>query len=142
MSPVEQSLIERKLLQIAERLSRLERYHADGWSQYESNFERRKTSEKLLQEVIEAAIDTNTHICTEQGGSIPADYFMSFVQVGNLGWISNDLAKKLAPSAGLRNRIVHQYAAIDDKKLFDAIKVAHELFSEYISQIRKRLSAK
>lgn len=140
MSPVEQALIERKLGQIVERLSHLDRYAREGWAVYRGNFERRKAAEKLLQETIEAAIDVNTHLLVESGKATPPDYFRSFTDLGEHAWLPADLAGALAPSAGLRNRLVHQYAAIDDRKVFEAVARAVELFGRYVTAIRDGLA--
>jgi uncharacterized protein YutE (UPF0331/DUF86 family) len=140
MSPVERALVERKLGQLAERLRHLEAYSRDGWEAYRRNFERRKASEKLLQESIEAAIDVNTHLLVELGHGVPVDYHRSFTDLGRHGWLPVDLADRLAPAAGLRNRLVHQYAEIDDRKVFDAIGSSVDLFRRYIAAIREKLT--
>ncbi len=142
MSPVDQTLIERKLIQLTERINHLQRYASEGWEPYRTNLERRKTTEKFLQEMIEAAIDVNTHVLVESKGSIPQDYFSSFTKLGELGWISEDLASKLAPSTGLRNRLVHQYSEIDDQKIFNIISSEFKWFKDYVHSIRKQLKAK
>ena len=139
MSPIERSLIERKLGQIVERLAHLERYVGEGFESYARDFERRKAAEKITQEVIEAAIDVNTHLLVELGGTTPRDYHHSFTEMGRRGWLPLDLAERLAPAAGLRNRLVHQYAAIDDRKVFDAMATALELFPAYVSSVRRLL---
>ena len=141
MSPVERALVERKLGQLAERLVHLERYAREGWEKYAANFERRKAAEKLLQESIEAAIDVNTHLLVELGHGVPPDYFRSFTDLGRHGVLPDDLAEALAPAAGLRNRLVQQYAAIDDRKVFDAIGSAVGLFRRYVEAVRARLPA-
>jgi uncharacterized protein YutE (UPF0331/DUF86 family) len=139
MSPVERALVERKLGQLAERLVHLERYAREGWQAYAANFERRKAAEKLLQESIEAAIDVNTHVLVELGHGVPPDYHRSFTDLGRHGLLPAELADALAPSAGLRNRLVHQYAAIDDRRVFDAIGSAVEHFRRYVEAVRRGL---
>jgi uncharacterized protein YutE (UPF0331/DUF86 family) len=141
MSPVERALVERKLGQIAERLAHLERYFREGWDAYHARFERRKAAEKLMQEVIEAAIDVNSHLLVELGKGVPRDYFQSFTSMGEHGFLPPDLAAALAPAAGLRNRLVHQYAAIDDRRVFDAIGTALGLFPGYVVAVRRVLEA-
>jgi uncharacterized protein YutE (UPF0331/DUF86 family) len=59
--------------------------------------------------------------------------------MGKRGWLPLPLADRLAPAAGLRNRLVHLYATIDDRKVFDAMVLAVELFPQYISNIRRLL---
>lgn len=136
MSPLERDLIERKLGQIVERLAHLERWAREGWEAYCASFERRKATEKLLQEVIEGAIDLNSHVLVELGKGAPRDYYDSFVGLGRQGWLPDELAARLAPAAGLRNRLVHQYAAIDDRKVFDAMLLAVEIFPAYVTRMR------
>jgi uncharacterized protein YutE (UPF0331/DUF86 family) len=141
MSPVERALVERKLGQIAERLAHLERYFREGWEAYQASFERRKAAEKLLQETIEAAIDVNSHVLVESGKGVPHDYHQSFMLMSSHGLLPPELGAALAPAAGLRNRLVHQYAAIDDRKVFDAIGLALELFPHYVAGVRRVLEA-
>jgi len=55
---------------------------------------------------------------------------------------SKELSQKLAPCAGLRNRLVHEYDEIDNSLIFKAVKEADVLFNEYIRQIEKYISEK
>lgn len=139
MSPVERSLIERKLGQIVERLAHVQRYVSEGFHAYAEQFERRKAAEKILQEMIEAAIDINTHVLVALAATAPRDYHHSFTEMGSRGYLPIPLAERLAPAAGLRNRLVHQYAAIDDGKVFDALTLAAELFPVYVAHVRDLL---
>ena len=139
MSPVERSLIERKLGQIVERLPHVERYVSEGFDPYAAGFERRKAAEKILQEIIEAAIDINTHVLLALAATAPRDYHQSFTEMGSRGYLPLPLAERLAPAAGLRNRLVHQYAATDDRKVFEALALAVELFPVYVAHVRDLL---
>lgn len=51
------------------------------------------------------------------------------------------LAEKLAPSAGLRNRLVHEYDLIEHSMVLKAVIMAEELYPEYIKEIEDYLSA-
>jgi uncharacterized protein YutE (UPF0331/DUF86 family) len=85
--------------------------------------------------LIEAAIDINTHIIVRTGNTLPDDYYESFLKAGSLKIISADLAEKLAPSAGLRNRLIHEYDLLEHSLVFDAVKMAEDLYPVYIRQI-------
>ena len=50
-----------------------------------------------------------------------------------------DLARKLAPSAGLRNRLVHEYDDIDSSQVFKAISFALQQYPLYVKQINNYL---
>lgn len=91
----------------------LDEYRARVWE--------RKGVERVLQEAIEAALDVNAHLIAELGHTVPDDYFGGFTKLGDLGVLPAELAHALAPAAGLRNRLVHEYDAIDDAKVLAAV---------------------
>jgi uncharacterized protein YutE (UPF0331/DUF86 family) len=135
MSPVEKEIIRRKLTVIVENLRALEQIKDITREQYFEDIYKRKATERLLQELIEAAIDINTHIIVRTGNTLPDDYYESFLKAGSLKIISADLAEKLAPSAGLSNRLVHEYDLLEHSLVFDAVKMAEDLYPVYIRQI-------
>jgi len=49
--------------------------------------------------------------------------------------ISPELAKQIAPSSGLRNRLVHEYDDIEPKQVFRAISFALQQYPIYVEQI-------
>lgn len=135
MSPIEKEIIRRKLFVIAENLKALEPVKNMDREEYIRDVYKRKATERLLQELIEAAIDINSHLIVQIGNAAPDDYYESFVKAGELRIISVDLAEKLAPSAGLRNRLVHEYDLLDHSLVLEAVKVAEKLYPKYIKEI-------
>jgi uncharacterized protein YutE (UPF0331/DUF86 family) len=113
MSPLDVEIIRRKLGIILENLKALEAIQGMKKEGYIRDIYKRKATERLLQELIEAAIDINTHTIVETGHTAPDDYYQSFILAGEIGIIPPDLAENLAPSAGLRNRLVHEYDGLD-----------------------------
>lgn len=135
MSTVEKEIIRRKLAVIVENLKVLEPIRNMTMEDYIEDIYKRKATERLLQELIEAAIDINTHIIVQTGNTVPDDYYESFTKAGDLKIISTKLAAKLAPSAGLRNRLVHEYDLLEHSLVLDAVRTAEEIYPEYIKQI-------
>ena len=107
---------------------------------YERDLYKRKATERLLQELIESAIDINTHLIVGTGHTVPDDYYESFIKAGELKIIPSELAEKLAPSAGLRNRLVHEYDRLDHSMVLKAVKMAGELYPLYIKEIKDYLT--
>lgn len=140
MSPLEEAIVNKKLSVIVEALKVLEPIKGMSLDDYRKDIYKRKAAERLLQELIEAAIDTNAHIITASGHAAPNDYYESFTRLGELGVIDMQLAKKLAPSAGLRNRLVHEYDDINDSVVYDAIGFAEELYPKYLQAIESYIS--
>ncbi len=141
MSPVEKEIIRRKMAVIIENLKALDAVKDTALEQYNNDIYRRKATERLLQELIEAAIDINTHMIVQSGSRVPDDYYESFVRAGQLKMISEDLAMKLAPSAGLRNRLVHEYDALENSIVLQAVSMATELYPQYIKAIEDYLES-
>ncbi len=140
MSPIEREIIRRKLLIIAENLKALEPIMNMNREEYIRDVYKRKATERLLQELIEAAIDINSHLIVQTGNAPPDDYYESFIKAGDLNVISSDLAVKLAPSAGLRNRLVHEYDMLDHSLVLEAVNMAKKLYPTYIKEIEAFIS--
>ena len=135
MSPVQIEIIKRKLAVIVENLKALEPIKDMTHEEYIRDLYKRKAAERLLQELIEAAIDINTYIIVQTGHTAPDDYYESFIKMGELKIISLDLANELAPSAGLRNRLVHEYNQLEHSLVLDAVRMSEELYSLYVKEI-------
>ena len=140
MSPLEKEVISRKLAVITENLRALEPIKGMPTKEYIDNVYKRKATERLLQELIEAAIDINTHIIVQTGGAAPDDYYESFIKAGEIKIISPDLAEKLAPSAGLRNRLVHEYDLLEHSIVLESVSIVESLYPKYVKEIKDFIS--
>ena len=140
MSPVDKGIVRRKLAVIIENLKFLEPIKDMSKEEYIEDIYKRKATERLLQELIEAAIDINTYIIVQTGNIVPDDYYESFIRSGELKIISINLAEKLAPSAGLRNRLVHEYDLLEHLMVLDAVRMAEELYPHYVKEIEDYIS--
>ncbi len=135
MSPIEAEIIRRKLAVITENLVALKPIETFTKEEYIKDIYKRKATERLLQELIEAAIDINSHIIVQTGNTAPDDYYESFIKMGKLGIISSNLAEQLAPSAGLRNRLVHEYDLLEHSLVLEAVRVAEIQYLRYVNEI-------
>ena len=140
MSPVEKDIVRKKLAVIIDNLKALEPIKGMSMADYIEDIYKRKAAERLLQELIEAAIDINTHIIVQIGNPAPDDYYESFIKLGELKVLGDGLAEKLAPSAGLRNRLVHEYDLLEHSLVLNAVKMAEELYPEYVKKVENYLS--
>lgn len=135
MSPVERDVIRRKLERIVENLRLLEPFEDLSLEDYRADPYRRKAIERILQEIVEAAVDLASHILVAFGRPAPDDYYSSFIALGGLGALDATLAAALAPSAGLRNRLVHAYDRIDDRVVLSAVKEALARYPAFVAEI-------
>jgi uncharacterized protein YutE (UPF0331/DUF86 family) len=140
VSPIDAAIIRRKLQRIAASLDGLRPIAHLSLEEYQARFYERKATERLLQEAIEAALDANAHLIAELGAEVPEEYYGGFLKVGQLGVLPVDLAGELAPSAGLRNRLVREYEAIDDAKILASVGVLLHLYPRYIQAVEAYLT--
>lgn len=139
MSPVDAAIIRRKLLHIGSVIDALRPLARLSLEEYRARLYERKAAERLIQEAIEAGLDINAHLIAETGGEVPDDYYGGFVKLGDLGIVPPDLARSLAPSAVLRNRLVHEYEAIDDAKVLASIGALLDLYPRYMQAVEAHL---
>ena len=141
MSGPEATTLELKLAHMSEMLKWLEQTLAEGLESYLRSPRTQHATERELQTLIEAATDINLHILTSSGHAPPQDYHQSFLALArDTEAISVGLALKLAPSAGLRNRLVHEYGDVDSARVFDSIQDALSLYPQYITEIREYIA--
>ena len=142
MTRLDADLVRRKLAAITRKLDQLKAVEGLTLDEYRADPFRVKGTEKLLQEAVEAAVDANVHILRALGMPAPGDYYESFVSVGRHGVIPSELATRLAPSAGLRNRLVHEYDEINDAIVLRAVSEARRSFAEFAAAVEKFLAGK
>jgi len=139
MTPADAAVLRRKLAVIAENLKTLEPVTTLPLDRYRADVFTRKGTERLLQELIEAAIDLNTHLILQEGHQPPDDYYHGFLRLAEIGILAPELATALAPSAGLRNRLVHEYDTIVDAIVLDAVRKAQDLDPKYVAAVERYL---
>lgn len=136
---VDRELVTRKLLLIVRDLDMLEAISGRGVDAYQQNRIDQAVAERHLERRIGRMIDVNYHLLTEAGHAPPADYYASFLQLAEIGVLESGFARRIAASAGLRNRIVHEYDDIDHRRVFEALTTALSDIPRYAEQIDAHL---
>lgn len=142
MTELDQAIARRKVGTIQRDLADLAAAATLSLDAYRSDRLRQKGVERLLQEIVDAAADVNVHLLRLAGAPAPGDYRSSFLDAGRHGIIPEPLAIALAPAAGLRNRLVHEYDEIDDAVVLGAVADACRLFAEYVAAVERYLTAR
>jgi uncharacterized protein YutE (UPF0331/DUF86 family) len=66
---------------------------------------------------------------------VPEDYRASFAAAARAGAITDGLAERLSPAAGLRNLLAHRYGEVDLDRVAAAAPRAHDDFQDYMAQV-------
>jgi len=140
MTDLDRLLVRRKLRSIVDALETLAEIRGLTLAEYLAHRISRKAAERLLQQMAETAVDLNMHLLRVAHVKRPVDYHGSFTEAGRAGILPNDLARRLAPATGMRNRLVHEYDQIDDTIVHAAIGEACELFPEYVDAVERYLA--
>ncbi|MCD6285296.1 MAG: DUF86 domain-containing protein [Anaerolineae bacterium] len=111
--PNEFSGIERRLDELDERLARLHPLQATARAEFAQDPYLRDIVERNLEVAAQTCIGTSHRIIALLGTQKPVSYQDVILKMGDLSVVPVDLSRSLAPSAGFRNVLVHDYVAID-----------------------------
>jgi uncharacterized protein YutE (UPF0331/DUF86 family) len=138
--PIDKKLVSRKITLINGDLKNLKALSKLSLKTYLSKAEYEAVAERYLERIIGRMIDINYHILSEKENEIPTDFFSSFVMLGRKKYLPEKLAEVLANSAGLRNRLAHEYDEIDPRKVFQAIESCLNDVPQYLKNIVKSVN--
>ncbi|NLY39249.1 MAG: DUF86 domain-containing protein [Firmicutes bacterium] len=131
---------------VREKLAALQSYYRElaelqsiSYEDYSGNHLYRRTTERLLQLIVEAATDINNMVLKKAGEETPADYYSSFIKMAEAKVFPLEFALVIAPSTGMRNIIVHEYQKIDNRIVYDSIKSTLEYYLKYMEYLEDYL---
>ena len=133
---IDPALVDRKALLITRDLADLGPLATKPLADYLANPLDELVAERLLERVIGRMIDINYHLITESGHAPPADYYASFTQLHMLGVYDAEFGRRIAASTGLRNRIVHEYDALDPRRVHEALATAIRDVATYLRAVQ------
>jgi uncharacterized protein YutE (UPF0331/DUF86 family) len=113
--------------ELNERLARLEPLCEKPRTDFSSDPYLRDIVERNLEVAAQCCIDICHRIIALEGAQKPRDYYEAILRMGELGVLSPDFAAQLAPIAGLRNILIHEYLAIDWDELFESLANVNDL---------------
>ncbi len=104
--------------ELSERLSRLEPLRNRPRNDFAQDAYLRDIVERNLEVAAQCCIDIASRLIALEGGQKPADYQEAILRLGELSILSMDFARQLAPIAGFRNILVHEYLVVDWDKVY------------------------
>ncbi len=134
--------IEKRLDELNERLARLEALKGKSRAEFDSDPYLRDIVERNLEVAAQCCLDICHRIISIEKALKPGDYHGAFLRMSELGVLPPKFARKLAPIAGLRNILVHEYLGVDWNEVYSNLKKISDLvrFAEYIRQWLKARS--
>ncbi|MCF7876647.1 DUF86 domain-containing protein [Candidatus Bipolaricaulota bacterium] len=135
MAKLDEEKVLIKIDQMEGYLAELEGVLPERYQEYQGT-EKKRSTERLLQLTIEAAIDICNLIVSGLDLGLPAEENDLFDKLAEKGVITEKMKEKLYRMRGFRNILVHEYASIDDQLVFQIAKENREDFRQFSRQIR------
>lgn len=92
----------------------------------------------LFVTTIEGCVDGAHHICAAEGVTPPDTNADAVRRLGDHGVIDRELAATLARAVGFRNVLVHQYADVDDRIVFEMLGRLDD-FDQFVGEVSRWL---
>ena len=128
-------LVERKAQQLAQYLDALRAFESLSLKAFTEDTTRRYAAERVMQLMVDEAIDINAHPILASRHAPPKDYYSSFLQLASLGVYPRSLALALAPTTAVRNALVHEYEEVDINEVHRSIRRFLALYPRYLHAV-------
>jgi uncharacterized protein YutE (UPF0331/DUF86 family) len=99
--------------ELSERLGRLEPLRAKSKDDFAADPYLRDIVERNLEVAAQCVLDIAHRLIALSGQQKPRDYYEAILHLGEMGVVPPDFARQLAPLAGFRNILVHEYLQVD-----------------------------
>jgi uncharacterized protein YutE (UPF0331/DUF86 family) len=104
-----------------------------------SDFVRYRAAEHSLQLAAQVVMDIEAHIITADFNEKVHEYLQAIESLGKVGILEPEFAARLAPLAGFRNLLVHDYLAVDPEKVYGILISRRAELREFGRQIAEYL---
>lgn len=134
-------MIRQKITLIQRDLSELKQFRRLSFDQIASDYRTHKAVERIIEVIINEAIDINQHLIVESGKrELPFDFRQSFLLLADLGVYPKEFAQHISGSVGLRNILVHQYRRLDEELFYESIADCLKDYIKYCELILRYLT--
>ncbi|QGP92765.1 hypothetical protein MGLY_21550 [Neomoorella glycerini] len=131
--------IVRRLRFIATELEDIKAYAQMDYFQYQSDRKSRRDVERIIENLINAALDIAKILIAGEDLEVPETYRQAFIQLGEAGIIDKELALALAEKARTRNILAHQYLDIKWELIKDFLATGIANMEQFKQQVEQRL---
>jgi uncharacterized protein YutE (UPF0331/DUF86 family) len=128
-----------KLALIAKYLKALDRHSKVSKQAYLDDEDTRFAVERIIELIVECATDINSELLLGARQDTQPTYYDSFLALGESGVVPHHLAKKLASTAGLRNRLAHEYEEVKNDVVFWNIGNFRNIYPQYLKHVAEWL---
>lgn len=134
MADIDRERILAKIDQLDVYIAELKEIAPNSFAEYQK-VEKKRACERLLQVSIEVVIDICNLLVSGLRLGLPAEEEDLFRKLLKADVVSEKMGDKLREMRGFRNILVHEYAQVDDKLVYEAVKTKLEDFSLFRREV-------
>ena len=128
-------LIRKKLSVLENNVHTLERLRSYSLTDLQKDREKAWSVEHGLQLSIQIIFDTGNHILAAKGEQEIEEYVDVIDKLGEKGIVPSEFAQAIRGMAGFRNLLIHEYASVDMKKVYDILQNRLDDFRKFAGYI-------
>jgi len=113
----------------------LENFKDLSWQEYSTDRSKRRDLERLIENLVMAAIDISKVVLASEKREIPQTYRETLFNFTS-GLMEEESAKRFAQFAEMRNILVHEYLDIKWERIKKFITMANQLYPIFIREIK------
>lgn len=139
---IDHQMVKNKVDAILTDLNQLKEFESYTFDQVAKDYRTHKIVERIIEVVVNEAIDINQHLIVKSGqGKLPFDFKESFLLLVKIGVYPEEFATKIADSVGIRNILVHQYRKLDEQIFYASINDCLTQYTQYCRYITQYLES-
>ncbi len=139
ISNLNTTLITDRLSIIIDSLAEMKALRKQSREEFFSDKRNPRAAESYLRHSLEAIFDIGRHVLAKTAKRKTLEYKEIAKILGKEKVIPHELADKLIPMAGYRNRLTHFYHEITDEELYEIINKDLDDIEEFVRSIRNFL---
>jgi uncharacterized protein YutE (UPF0331/DUF86 family) len=120
-------------------LARLEPLKGKTRVEFDQDPYLRDIAERNLEVAAQCCIDISHRIISVENAQKPVDYYDAILRLGEMRVLPPDFARHLAPLAGFRNILVHEYLTVDWDEVYRHLQQLDDL-ERFAALIRQWLT--
>jgi len=134
VSSIDRERILAKIDQLDVYIAELKEIVPRSYAEYQK-VEKKRACERLLQVSIEVVIDICNLLVSGLRLGLPAEEEDLFRKLLEAAVLSEEMGDKLREMRGFRNILVHEYAQVDDKLVYEAVKTKLKDFALFRREV-------
>ncbi|MCK5853238.1 DUF86 domain-containing protein [bacterium] len=136
---IDRDIVIAKASSVKRHLNRVKKKCNTDLQNFIKDIDRQESIIFNLQMAVQNCIDIAAHIVSEEAYGVPGSTSEMFYFLEENGYIDAELTEKMVKAVGFRNLMVHEYAKIELKQVFEVAQKDVKDIDKYLLSVFKKL---